>query len=432
MVFAFPVSRTHTRFVFIQNSTHRNYRLVLPSHAFFREVMLNRIISDIYHLRRVHSILPDSVLGDILKNKLLRLSLQPSLQQLKYEQQQQQEPYPSSSPLASTGFSASPATTSATLFVGSAHSTRNTVGASTNRAAGAVASPFSSPYAIDPGALCNLLDSLAYFHLGSSAVAKEAVQLVQLSVPTMSTPQLCTTLAACCALGAQQDITATALPLLNTALSYYSTSASPNAGNNVKAKGSSSDESQSLLFSQGANVVLLMDALQRAGVREKEVWHLLAEHCLRNLESFDGRQLCSVVTALCTEGVDDYPDFFVAAERHIMSQPSNYLSPDLLQQVVQCYKELHQPVVSLLGVVNATPQHEKNLDRTISAAVTVAAMSGAPHSNIIGGTGTNAAALSSGRRCSTSSRGTASNGTPSASVQHSLGLFESLRPCFPR
>ncbi|GET91678.1 hypothetical protein, conserved [Leishmania tarentolae] len=127
--------------------------------------------------------------------------------------------------------------------------------------------------------------------------------------------------------------------------------------------------------SQGNIVLLLMEALQRAGVEDVQVWHLLAEHCLQYLDSFDGRQLCNVIEALCAEGIDDYPDFFVAAERHITSQPSNYLSPDQLQRVVQCYKDLHQPVVSLLALFNATPLHSEDVERSISAAAAVVAFS---------------------------------------------------------
>ncbi|KPA84975.1 hypothetical protein ABB37_01411 [Leptomonas pyrrhocoris] len=386
--------------------------------------MLNRVINDIYHLRRVHSILPDAVLGDTLKNKLLRLSLQPSLQQLKHEQMERTH---AGSSTSSTSSSPSPAAPTKSPVVRAGRSVMDNLGGNW--------STTQSPYAIDPAALCNLLDSLAYFHLGTSAVASEAVQLVQWSAPTMPVPHLCTTLAACCALGAQQDVTATALPLLRTALQNYTGTVASNsfASGGVASTPAAalSDDAQPLLFSQGANVVMLIDALQRAGVRDKEVWHLLAEHCLRYLESFEGRQLCSVVTALCAEGVDDYPDFFVAAERHITSQPPNYLSPDLLQQVVQCYKELHQPVVSLLAVINATPQHAENLDRSISAAATVAALSGTQHHGVIG----SVASCASFARRRTSSVSSLSSPTTSyertsdaasaASVQHSVEVFES-------
>ncbi|KAG5470334.1 hypothetical protein LSCM4_03029 [Leishmania orientalis] len=314
--------------------------------------MLNKVIHDIYHLRRVHAVLPDAVLGDTLKNKLLRLSLQPSLQELKRQAQQSLAGAHVNTPLCSSS--------SASRWGHDGGTLRN------------------SPYIINPSALCFLLDSLAYFHLGSSAVATEAVQLVQLSAPSMSVPQLCTTLAACCALGAQTDITATALPLLSTALNTH-TGLSPlgadGAGPASSTTGSHGPRGAPLLFSQGNVVLLLMESLQRAGVEEVQVWHLLAEHCLRYLDSFDGKQLCSLIEALCAEGIDSYPDFFVAAERHITSQPSNYLSPDQLQKVVQCYKELHQPVVSLLALVNATPLHGEDVERSISAAAAVVAFS---------------------------------------------------------
>ncbi|AYU81904.1 hypothetical protein LdCL_320041300 [Leishmania donovani] len=314
--------------------------------------MLNKVIQDIYHLRRVHAVLPDAVLGDTLKNKLLRLSLQPSLQELKHRAQQ---------------------------AYASAHEGNQLCSLPSDSRWGHGGGTLSySPYTINPSALCNLLDSLAYFHLGSSAVAKEAVQLVQLSAPSMSVPQLCTTLAACCALGAQTDITATALPLLRTALNSYTGPSSLGDDGAVvasSAAGSHKSNEAPLLFSQGNIVLLLMEALQRAGVEDVQVWHLLAEHCLRYLDSFDGRQLCNVIEALCAEGIDDYPDFFVAAERHITSQPSNYLSPDQLQRVVHCYKDLHQPVVSLLALVNATPLHGEDVERSISAAAAVVAFS---------------------------------------------------------
>ncbi|KPI85225.1 hypothetical protein ABL78_5708 [Leptomonas seymouri] len=380
--------------------------------------MLNRVIRDIHHLRRVHSILPDAVLGDTLKNKLLRLSLQPSLQQLKHEHLQ--GTHAGSAKASSSSLPSRAAT--ARAYDGRAE--RSATGSADRDAFAA-----SSPYAIEPLALCDLLDSLAYFHLGTSAVAREALQLVQLSAPTMPIPQLCTTLAACCALGAQQDITATALPLLSTALSHYTDMPSCNTrsgGSGMPSVPAATlpEDSQPLLFSQGANVVILIDALQRAGVREKEVWHLLAEHCLRYLESFDGRQLCSVVTAMCAEEIDDYPDFFVAVERYITSQPSNYMSADLLQQIVQCYKELHQPVVSLLAVMNATPQCEENLDRSISAAAAVAAMSGTQAHGVIGG---GARSAFSSRRASSASSSFERNcdAVSSAPVQHSLEVFES-------
>ncbi|AIO01236.1 hypothetical protein LPMP_323520 [Leishmania panamensis] len=314
--------------------------------------MLNKVIQDIYHLRRVHAVLPDAVLGNTLKNKLLRLSLRPSLQELKHQAQQ-----------ACTDVNANSQLSSSTSVSRWGHD-----GGSLSY----------SPYTINPSALCNLLDSLAYFHLGSSAVATEAVQLVQLSAPSMSAPQLCTTLAACCALGAQTDITATALPLLSTALNSYTGPSSLGADGGAAASSavdSHRPNNAPLLFSQGNMVLLLMEALQRAGVEEVHVWHQLAEHCLRYLDSFDGRQLCGVIEVLCTEGIDDYPDFFVAAERHITSQPSNYLSPDQLQRVVQCYKDLHQPVVSLLALINAAPLHGEDVERSISAAAAVVAFS---------------------------------------------------------
>ncbi|KAK7195806.1 hypothetical protein NESM_000511700 [Novymonas esmeraldas] len=296
--------------------------------------MLNRVIQDIYHLRRVHAVLPDAVLGDTLKNKLLRLSLQPSLQQLKQ------------------------------CTYASAADAPGVLSASAD-ARGRVA----SPYAIDPWNLTHLLDSLAYFHLGSSAVAAEAVQLVQLSAPSMSVSQLCTTLAACCALGAQTDITATALPLLRAALTTYTAVGASFGTATPRSTGAA------LLFSQGATILPLLEALQQARVKEVQVWHLLAEHCLRYLDSFDGRQLCAVIAVLRDEGVDDYPDFFVAAERHIAVQPAGYLTPDQLGRIVSCYKELRQPVVSLLALVHATPLHGEDVERSISAAAAVVALS---------------------------------------------------------
>ncbi|KAG5470747.1 hypothetical protein LSCM1_01996 [Leishmania martiniquensis] len=314
--------------------------------------MLNKVIHDIYHLRRVHAVLPDAVLGDTLKNKLLRLSLQPSLQELKHQAQQSSADARASSQLPSSALA--------------------------SRWSYAGGTPSSSPYNINPSTLCYLLDSLAYFHLGSSAVATEAVQLVQLSAPSMSVPQLCTTLAACCALGAQTDITAMALPLLSTALSSYTGLLPSRVDSAELASSAISSHRHSeapLLFSRGNVVLLLMESLQRAGVEEVQVWHLLAEHCLRYLDSFDGKQLCSLIEVLCAEGIDDYPDFFVAAERHITSQPPNYLSPDQLQKVVQCYKDLHQPVVSLLALVNAAPVHSEDVERSISAAAAAVAFS---------------------------------------------------------
>ncbi|KAG5496402.1 hypothetical protein JKF63_02704 [Porcisia hertigi] len=325
--------------------------------------MLNKVIHDIYHLRRVHAVLPDAVLGDTLKNKLLRLSLQPSLQELKHQV-----------PQFYTGG-----------CEGGSVPSPVSVGRWGHDGGGGSALSYS-PYTISPSALCNLLDSLAYFHLGSSAVATEAVQLVQLSAPSMSVPQLCTTLAACCALGAQTDITATALPLLGTVLNTY-TGASSVVTDGAAARsaaGSHPPSDAPLLFSQGSTVLLLIEALQRAGVEEVQVWHLLAEHCLRYLDSFDGKQLCGVIAAFCAEGIKDYPDFFVAAERHITSQPSNYLSPDQLQKVVQCYKDLHQPVVSLLALTNATTLHGEDIERSISAAAAAVAFSSGNSSRLGG------------------------------------------------
>lgn len=325
--------------------------------------MLNRAIQDIFHLRRVHAVLPDAILAETLKNKLLRLSLQPSLQELKQRAQQSH---------ADADADAAGRVATAARWRGSEFSGR--------RWGDVSAAHLRSPYAIDPSALCNLLDSLAYFHLGSSAVAAEAVQLVQLSAPSMSVPQLCTTLASCCALGAQTDITATALPLLRIALETYTelAAAGPGADAVTSAAFSSPGATSGgapLLFSQAATVVLLMEALQRAEVKDRQVWHLLAEHCLRYLDGFEGKHLCGIIRVLCAEGIDDYPDFFVAAERHITAQPVGYLSPPQLVGIVEAYKELRQPVVSLLALVNASPLHGEDVEQSITAAAAVAALS---------------------------------------------------------
>ncbi|ORC87430.1 uncharacterized protein TM35_000222290 [Trypanosoma theileri] len=214
--------------------------------------MLSRVIHDLYHLKRIHSIVLDEKLGHALKAKLTTLDLR--------------------------------------------------------------AGP--SP---GPSALRRLLECLVYFQLEQSPVTASAVALVREELPQMTGSQLSRTIAACCTLG-QHDVSVSAVPLLAEALPSI----------------------------DSAGTVELIQSLADAGVRHEDTWSLLADHCIRRMDTFTGRQLYCIIECFYERKVH-YPDFYKMAERHICAQPSSYISMEHLGGVIECYRGLGMPVVSLLA-----------------------------------------------------------------------------------
>ncbi|KEG09493.1 hypothetical protein DQ04_05121010 [Trypanosoma grayi] len=174
-----------------------------------------------------------------------------------------------------------------------------------------------------PAALRRLLECLVYFQLEQSAVTMNAVSLVREELPNMSGGQLSRTIAACCTLG-QNDISLSAVPLLAEALPSM----------------------------DSTGTVLLIQSIADAGVRHEDTWALLAEHCIRRMDTFTGRQLYRVIECFYERRVN-YPDFYVVAERHICAQPSSYISMVHLSGVIECYRGLGLPVMSLLAASSA-------------------------------------------------------------------------------
>ncbi|RNF12078.1 hypothetical protein TraAM80_00495 [Trypanosoma rangeli] len=170
-----------------------------------------------------------------------------------------------------------------------------------------------------PAALRRLVECLVYFQLESSPVTVSAIALVREELSQMTGSQLSRTIAACCALG-QNDISVSAVSLLAEALPS--------------------------MDSVGA--VQLIQSLATAGVRHEDTWSLLAEHCIRRMDSFTGRQLYRIIECFYERKVQ-YPDFYVVAERHICAQPSTYISMEQLSGVIECYRGLGLPVMSLLA-----------------------------------------------------------------------------------
>ncbi|KAH9578928.1 hypothetical protein LSM04_007855 [Trypanosoma melophagium] len=214
--------------------------------------MLSRVIHDLYHLKRIHSVVLDEKLGHALRAKLTALDLR--------------------------------------------------------------AGP--SP---GPAALRRLLECLVYFQLEQSPVTASAVALVREEMPQMTGSQLPRTIAACCTLG-QHDVSTSAVPLLAEALPSIDSS----------------------------GTVELIQSLAEAGVRHEDTWSLLAEHCIRRMDTFTGRQLYCIIECFYERKVH-YPDFYKMAERHICAQPSSYISMEHLGGVIACYRGLGMPVVSLLA-----------------------------------------------------------------------------------
>ncbi|KAG8346249.1 hypothetical protein ERJ75_001651800 [Trypanosoma vivax] len=170
-----------------------------------------------------------------------------------------------------------------------------------------------------PAALRRLLECLVHFQLEHSPVTASAVALVKAELPHMTGLQLSRTVAACCMLG-QNDISFSALPLLSDALPSM----------------------------DSVGTVQLVESLATAGVRHEDTWSLLAEHCIRRMDSFNGQQLYRIIERFYERKVQ-YPDFYVVAERHICAQPSSYISMEHLSGVIECYRGLGMPVMSLLA-----------------------------------------------------------------------------------
>ncbi|CCW60310.1 unnamed protein product [Phytomonas sp. EM1] len=278
--------------------------------------MLSRAIHDIFHLKRLHAIVPDHSLGIIIKDKLCRLNLKPALQDLKSCTEQQLTP------------------------------TRSRSG-----------HWWDTSCVPDPSALCQLLECLAYFELGKDKVTTDAMQLVRSCLPSMNSLYLSKTLAASCALG-QHDTSGPAIALLAAALRSGPESdlaasdlTLPCAATTtyVNMAGNTFTVPDRCLVHGGSGIILLMESLQRVDVHQEEVWSLVAEHCVRFLDSFDGKELFRIIELFYLEGLTYYPDFFVAAESHIARQPASFMPAELLQRVITYYKELGQPVVSLLS-----------------------------------------------------------------------------------
>ncbi|PBJ80268.1 hypothetical protein BCY84_01527 [Trypanosoma cruzi cruzi] len=170
-----------------------------------------------------------------------------------------------------------------------------------------------------PTALRQLMECLVHFQLESSPVTVNAIALVREELPQMTGSQLSLTIAACCALG-QHDVSVSAVSLLVEALPSI----------------------------ESAGTVQLIQSLAAAGVRHEDTWSVIAEHCVRRMDSFTGRQLYRIIECFYERKVQ-YPDFYVVAERHICSQPSTYISMEHLTGVIECYRGLGLPVVSLLA-----------------------------------------------------------------------------------
>ncbi|CCW68419.1 unnamed protein product [Phytomonas sp. Hart1] len=297
--------------------------------------MLSRAIHDIFHLKRLHAIMPDHSLGLILKDKLCRLNLKPALEDLKIRTKQQPTP----------------------------------VRPKKERCIDKSCVP-------DPSSLCQLLECLAYFELGKSKVTTDAMQLVRFCLPTLNSFYLSKTLAASCALG-QHDSSGPAIVLLASALRsgpesdpvrFDPTSSCPTSATSVSMAANTFSDCESGVVKGGSNIILLMESLQKADVHQEEVWSLVAEHCVRFLDSFDGKELFRIIELFYLEGMTYYPDFFVAAESYIARQVSSFMPAELLQRLITYYKELGQPVVSLLSSCSGQYTDGFNTGLAVAAA----------------------------------------------------------------
>lgn len=324
--------------------------------------MLSRAIGDIYQLKRVHAILPDHNLGAALAERIQRLNLKPALATLPFVQVVDAGAAALSSSSSrgksgsSSSSSSSPSSSGAALPLPSGirqrHAGQQQLVFTT--AAAAVSGRDALP---EPAALCQLLECLAYFELARTEVTGDALVLLRATLPAMGGAALPRALAAVAALG-QQDAAVPTLALLTAAL--RSTALDRSNGGEGKGSSSSSSSVQTAnrtlspathlaAAEQPIDVITLMEALQAAEVHLEEVWALVAEHCVRTMDGFDGRELFRVLELFYLEDVTYYPDLFAAAEAHLGAQPYTFLSSDQRQQLVEYYKELGLPVASLLA-----------------------------------------------------------------------------------
>lgn len=307
------------------------------------DAMISRAINNIYHLKRVHAMMPDYNLGAALTSKIERLNLKPAVDALQSvrlvssSKARQMCHCPSSS---------APAASRSLLLDSSPREQQQQLVFET-----ATAAAVGRHVLPDPGSLCQLLECLAYFELGASEVTKDALTLVSFSLPAMNGKQLARTLAAVCALG-QQEPSVPTLPLLTAALRRPSHHALPSSLPEKDASTALRAVSPASFMddaAEGIDVIKLMEALQAADVHQEEVWSLIAEHCVCTIGRFDGKELFRVIELFYLEDMRYYPDLFVAAESYVSSQPYAFLSLTQRQQLMAYYKELGQPVVSLLA-----------------------------------------------------------------------------------
>lgn len=288
--------------------------------------MLARVIQDIGSLKRVHCMVPDQILASTIRDKITRLNLKPAVT------------------LLSSRVTSMPSTLSTSFYQD--------------------AMP-------DPGSLCQLLDCIAYFEMGTCGVAEDALTLVQAALPMMTSFQLSKVLASSCALG-QQGILVPTLTMLSSVLGTGGSQLQSRHPTPFLRAPSTSrydgpeppDDGATTLTTTG--LLQLMTSLQRAGVAQEEVWSMLAEHCVRSMEAFDGRELFRLIELFYVQRLTYYPDFFVASESYIASQPHGWMPPPLLDKVIMYYRELGQPVVSLLSV--NTSREVDTFDSSLEAA----------------------------------------------------------------
>lgn len=322
-----------------------------------RSVMTTELLRSIFHLKRVHSIVPDQCLARTLKDKLARLNLQPALTELTrlYKAHSHADPgiphtcsidTPSTTPLSSSSSS----TDSHPPFRGTAHHVASHDRLSLRGEANfieLVRSGACRSAIPDTGAMINLLKCIAYFEMGDSAIAREALQLVPYYTPSMTVQQLAHTLAACGELSEQGTLVST-VPMLLAALHGNGRSPVLSSGG-----GHRRPDTPPPLLQGGEELVTLIEALHAARVKEQDIWTVLAQHCVRCMESLHGDQLLRVLEVFHTRKLSHCAEFLLAAEGYIASQVERhgaaFMTDEQLQLVVEYYTALGQPVVSLLS-----------------------------------------------------------------------------------
>eukprot|EP00796_Vickermania_ingenoplastis_P002038 gene2038-1228_t len=337
--------------------------------------MLAHTIRDVYHLRRVHLVLPDHALGSRIQHTLHLLRLGPSLEAMTKLQEHNREQQAALE--GSRGHAGAQASYHHVSPFGVQSALFGAVSRSGEQLSGACAE------ILTPAAVVQLLECLVYFEMANTATAKDALKMARCVVRDMQPGQLATVIVCFAALVPSLKDTqkqkskkgtpsaavesllrgGTAVPASEAALtkirdadaSYFSSMGKELVDLLMNVLSTASAASvPSFRDIGGVELVQLVAALGEGGLGSKDLWLVVADYSSRMLSTLDGEQITSFVRSFAQQGITFCENLFTEVTNFLQAQPSVYMSDEQLQEVIQSYEQLGQPTEQLLPLLDST------------------------------------------------------------------------------